>query len=66
MARANNVKALIFDVFGTVVDWRASIKKGIQNIIPKKLTEEELLEERLEDELEISDEKFLGDQCKAI
>ena len=42
MARANNVKALIFDVFGTVVDWRASIKKGIQNIIPKKLTEEEL------------------------
>ena len=42
MARANNVKALIFDVFGTVVDWRTSIKKGIQNIIPKKLTEEEL------------------------
>ena len=42
MARANNVKALIFDVFGTVVDWRTSIKKGVANIIPKKLTEEEL------------------------
>ena len=42
MARANTVKALMFDVFGTVVDWRTSIKKGIQNIIPKKLTEVEL------------------------
>ena len=42
MAKANNVKALIFDVFGTVVDWRTSIKKGVANIIPKKLTEEEL------------------------
>ena len=42
MAKANNVKALIFDVFGTVVDWRTSIKKGVENIIPKKLTEEEL------------------------
>ena len=36
MAKANNVKALIFDVFGTVVDWRTSIKKGVANIIPKK------------------------------
>ena len=35
MARANTVKALMFDVFGTVVDWRTSIKKGIQNKLSK-------------------------------
>ena len=26
----NNPKALIFDVFGTVVDWRGSIKNGLK------------------------------------
>ena len=28
----SNVKALIFDVFGTVVDWRSSIIKQCQEL----------------------------------
>ena len=36
------IKALIFDVFGTVVDWRSSIKKGLRNFLPKNISEDEL------------------------
>ena len=38
----NNPKALIFDVFGTVVDWRGSIKNGLKELIPNKLSEQAL------------------------
>ena len=36
------IKALIFDVFGTVVDWRSSIKKGLRNFLPQNISEDEL------------------------
>ena len=43
MANNNkNVQSLIFDVFGTVVDWRTSIKNGLKKLMPKTLNEKEL------------------------
>ena len=38
----NNPKALIFDVFGTVVDWRGSIKNGLKELMPNILSEQDL------------------------
>ena len=40
--KINNPKALIFDVFGTVVDWRSSIKNGLKDLIPNNPSEQDL------------------------
>ncbi len=39
---SGNIKALIFDVFGTVVDWRQTLTKRLNSFLPKKLSECEL------------------------
>jgi 2-haloacid dehalogenase len=33
MAAAHNIKALLFDVFGTLVDWRAGVAREVQSIL---------------------------------
>jgi 2-haloacid dehalogenase len=38
----NGIKALIFDVFGTVVDWRSSIVNGLKELLPVDLKNHEL------------------------
>jgi 2-haloacid dehalogenase len=40
--KKKNPQALIFDVFGTVVDWRTSIKNGLKKLMPISLNENEL------------------------
>jgi 2-haloacid dehalogenase len=40
--KKKNPQALIFDVFGTVVDWRTSIKNGLKKLMPITLNEKEL------------------------
>lgn len=37
-----NIKALIFDVFGTVVDWRKTLTKRLNTFLPKNLSEYQL------------------------
>jgi 2-haloacid dehalogenase len=39
---SSNIKALIFDVFGTVVDWRQTLTKRLNSFLPKELSEFEL------------------------
>ena len=36
------IKALIFDVFGTVVDWRKTLKKNLNDFLPKALSNSDL------------------------
>ncbi len=38
----SKVKVLIFDVFGTVVDWRSTIKKKLNKFLPVNLNKNEL------------------------
>ncbi len=38
------IKALIFDVFGTVVDWRKTLTKNLNSYLPKNLSESSLEE----------------------
>tara|TARA_B110000438_G_scaffold302960_1_gene362485 strand:+ start:9353 stop:10057 length:705 start_codon:yes stop_codon:yes gene_type:complete len=40
--KKNEIKVLIFDVFGTVVDWRSSIINGLKELLPVKLKIHEL------------------------
>ena len=42
------VKVLIFDVFGTVVDWRSTIKKELNKFLPVDLNQNELNDFALE------------------
>ena len=44
----HKVKALIFDVFGTVVDWRSTIKKELNKFLPVNLNKNELNDFALE------------------
>jgi len=37
-----NIKALIFDVFGTVVDWRKTLTNNLNFYLPQKLSKSEL------------------------
>src|SRR5690242_20955952 len=36
MAQDNGVKALVFDVFGTVVDWHGSVAREVRNLAKEK------------------------------
>ena len=36
------IKDLIFDVFGTVVDWRKTLTKNVNNFLPKALSNSDL------------------------
>ena len=40
--KKKEIKVLIFDVFGTVVDWRSSIVNGLKELLPIKLKTHEL------------------------
>ena len=44
----HKVKVLIFDVFGTVVDWRSTIKKELNKFLPVNLNKNELNDFALE------------------
>ena len=44
----SKVKVLIFDVFGTVVDWRSTIKKELNKFLPLNLNKKELNDFALE------------------
>ena len=38
----HEIKALIFDVFGTVVDWRKTLTKNLNNFLPEPLSNSDL------------------------
>ena len=38
----HEIKALIFDVFGTVVDWRKTLTKNLNNFLPEALSNSDL------------------------
>ena len=40
--KKNKIKVLIFDVFGTVVDWRSSIVNGLKELLPVDMKDDEL------------------------
>jgi|TARA_B110000495_G_C22902224_1_gene526541 2-haloacid dehalogenase len=40
--KKNKIKVLIFDVFGTVVDWRSSIVNGLKELLPIDMKDDEL------------------------
>ena len=44
----SKVKVLIFDVFGTVVDWRSTIKNELNKFLPLNLNKKELNDFALE------------------
>ena len=42
--REVKIKALIFDVFGTVVDWRKTLTNNLNSYLPKDLSKSDLEE----------------------